>query len=146
MLLKRPLRRRADRLTPMENDKQRVLLVDDQAIIRRLLRTYLETVRRCEVTEAENGLEAVNMLLSSRFDLLITDLMMPEMTGLELLYYVRNSPEVAALPVIMLTSQEDEPDRRKAAALGVNSYLVKPFNPLTMKEAVERCLPRPAHG
>lgn len=126
----------------MENSKQRVLVVDDQAIIRRLLRAYLETVRQCEVAEAENGLEAVNLLLASRFDLLITDLMMPEMTGLELLYYVRNSPEVAALPVIMLTSQEDEPDRRKAVALGVNNYLVKPFNPLTMKEALERCLPR----
>ncbi len=126
----------------MGNNRKKVLVVDDQAIIRRVVRAYLETVRGLEVSEAGNGLEAVKLLLASDFDLIITDMIMPEMTGLELLGYLRSDPKLAAVPVIMLTSQEDEPDRRKAAALGVKDYLIKPFNPLAIKAVVDRCFPK----
>jgi len=62
----------------MENNRKKVLIVDDQAIIRRVVRAYLETVRGLEVSEAENGLEAVKLLLASDFDLIIADMIMPE--------------------------------------------------------------------
>jgi two-component system chemotaxis response regulator CheY len=119
---------------------RRALIVDDQASIRRVVRTYLEMVQKCEVCEAENGVDAIKQLLASRFDLIITDLVMPEMTGLELLGYVRRHDTLRQIPVIMLTSQGDETDRRKALALGVNDYLVKPFAPLSMKPVVEKYL------
>lgn len=124
----------------MPRKSRKALVVDDQASIRRVVRAYLETVQKCEVTEAVNGVDAIKKLLESPVDLIITDLVMPEMTGLELLGYVRRHESLRHIPVIMLTSQGDETDRRKAVALGVNDYLVKPFAPLSMKPVVEKYL------
>jgi CheY-like chemotaxis protein len=124
----------------MKGSSRKALVVDDQPSIRRVVRTYLEMVQRCEVSEAENGVDAIKQLLASPFDLIITDLVMPEMTGLELLGYVRRHDNLRHIPVIMLTSQGDETDRRKAMALGVNDYLVKPFAPMSMKPVVEKYL------
>jgi two-component system chemotaxis response regulator CheY len=72
--------------------------------------------------------------------LIITDLVMPEMTGLELVGYVRRHHALHTIPIVMLTSQGDEVDRRKALALGVNDYLIKPFAPLSMKPVIEKYL------
>lgn len=124
----------------MRTTLRRTLIVDDQASIRRVVRAYLETVQKCEVAEAVSGVDAIRQLMRSSFDLIITDLVMPEMTGLELLGYVRRHAAFRQIPVIMLTSQGDETDRRKAIALGVNDYLVKPFAPLSMKAVVEKYL------
>ena len=124
----------------MRTTLRRALIVDDQASIRRVVRAYLETVQKCEVAEAVSGVDAIRQLMRSSFDLIITDLVMPEMTGLELLGYVRRHAAFRQIPVIMLTSQGDETDRRKAIALGVNDYLVKPFAPLSMKAVVEKYL------
>ena len=124
----------------MPRKSRKTLVVDDQPNIRRVVRAYLETVQKCEVIEAENGVEAIKKLLASPVDLIITDLVMPEMTGLELLGYVRRHESLRHIPVIMLTSQGDETDRRKALALGVNDCLVKPFAPLSMKPVVEKYL------
>ena len=119
---------------------RKALIVDDQASIRRVVRAYLETVEKCTVTEATNGIEAIKHLLTSPVDLIITDLIMPGMTGLELLGYVRRHDRLRNIPVIMLTSQGEEVDRRKAFAFGVNDYVVKPFAPLSMKPIVEKYL------
>jgi two-component system chemotaxis response regulator CheY len=126
----------------MPRTSRKALVVDDQSSIRRIVRAYLETIQKCEVTEAENGVEAIKQLLASPVDLIITDLVMPEMTGLELLGYVRRHQALRAIPVIMLTSQGDETDRRKAFALGVNDYLVKPFTPQAMKPVLDKYLSR----
>jgi len=123
-----------------KTSQRRVLVVDDQASIRRVVRAYLETVQKCSVAEAVNGIDAIKQLLTAPFDLIITDLVMPEMTGLELLGYVRRHATLQRTPVIMLTSQGDETDRRKAIALGVSHYLVKPFAPLSIKAVVEEYL------
>jgi len=119
---------------------RRALVVDDQPSIRRVVRAYLETVQKCTVVEAVNGVDAIKQLQGAAFDIIITDLVMPEMTGLELLGYIKRHAHFRHIPVIMLTSQSDETDRRKAVALGVTDYLVKPFAPLSMKPVVERCL------
>ncbi|MDD5208630.1 MAG: response regulator [Elusimicrobiales bacterium] len=124
----------------MNETKAKVLLVDDQTVVRGVLRAYLETVLQCSVSEAANGLEAVKLLVSADFDLIITDLVMPEMTGLELIGYLKKDPRLNRIPVVMLTSQEEEADRRKAAAFGVSEYLVKPFNPVSMRAVLARCL------
>lgn len=120
--------------------QRRALVVDDQASIRRVVRAYLETVQHCQVEEAVSGIDAIKHLIGSEFDLIVTDLIMPGMTGLELLGYVRRHPKLRNIPVIMLTSQGEEADRKKAFAFGVNDYLVKPFAPLSMKSVVEKYL------
>lgn len=124
----------------MNKKKTKVLLVDDQTVVRGVLRAYMETILQCSVSEAANGLEAVKLLVSTDFDLIITDLVMPEMTGLELIGYLKKDPRLNRIPVIMLTSQEEEADRRKAAAFGVSEYLVKPFNPVSMRSVLARSL------
>lgn len=124
----------------MPHASRRALIVDDQADIRRVVRVYLETVHKCEVVEAVNGIDAIKQLLDGRFDVIITDLVMPEMTGLELVGYVRRHDALRSIPIVMLTSQGDDTDRRKAAALGVNDYLIKPFAPLAMKPVIEKYL------
>src|SRR5690348_10120427 len=91
----------------MPRSSRNVLIVDDQPSIRRVVRAYLETVQKCHVTEAENGVDAIKKLIDGSFDVIITDLVMPEMTGLELLGYVRRHDQFRHLPVIMLTSQGD---------------------------------------
>lgn len=126
----------------MRSKAPKVLVVDDQASIRRVVRAYLETVHHCQVCEATTGMEAVKLLLDGSFDLIITDLVMPEMTGLELLGYVKRDARLRRVPVVMLTSQGDETDRRKAVAFGVSDYLVKPFDPRAMKPVLEKYLPR----
>lgn len=126
----------------MPRDSRRALVVDDQPNIRRVVRAYLETVHKCEVIEAGNGVEAIKQLLDATVDLIITDLVMPEMTGLELVGYVRRHESLRGVPIVMLTSQGDEMDRRKAIALGVNDYLLKPFAPLSMKPVIEKYLER----
>ena len=124
----------------MPRASRRALIVDDQPNIRRVVRLYLETVHKCEVIEADNGVDAIKQLLEAAVDLIITDLVMPEMTGLELVGYVRRHHSLHAIPIVMLTSQGDEVDRRKALALGVNDYLIKPFAPLSMKPVIEKYL------
>lgn len=123
--------------------KPRVLVVEDALDLRRVVRAYLETALRCEVQEAADGIEALERLSSGTFDLVLSDLLMPRMTGLELLSVIRRNPSTAGLPVILLTAQEEESERSKALALGVNDYLLKPFSPQALRPVVERLLPRP---
>ncbi|MBI4425942.1 MAG: response regulator [Elusimicrobia bacterium] len=118
-----------------------VLIVDDQANVRGIVRAFLETVHGCAVVEATDGLDAVARLAAAEFDLVISDLVMPRMTGLELLGHIRRDRKRRALPVVLLTSQGDEKERRKAQALGVSAYLLKPFDPKALQPLLERLLP-----
>lgn len=118
----------------------RVLVVDDQADIRRVLKAYLESVHGSQVTEAVNGLDALAKLSAAAFDLIITDLIMPEMNGLELVGSLRRNPRLMAIPVIVFTSQGEEKDRQKAAAFGVKDYVLKPFTPQTLRPVIEKYL------
>jgi CheY-like chemotaxis protein len=80
-----------------------------------------------DVTLARDGLEAVKSMEVARPDVLLTDLEMPNMNGLELAAHVRSVPALALLPVIMITSRSMDKHRRQAIASGVNTYLTKPY-------------------
>lgn len=124
----------------MTQKKHNILVVDDQPDIRRVVRAYLETALGCAVAEAGDGLEAVARLREADYDLVICDLVMPGMTGLELAGWIRRDQRLRRLPIVMLTSQGEERDRRRAAALGVDEYLVKPFDPLSLGPVLKRLL------
>ncbi len=124
----------------------RVLVVDDVAEIRQAVRWFLESRHGCAVHEAEDGLAAVHELMSGGYDLLVTDLLMPLMNGLELTGFVRSTPALARLPILMLTTRGDDADRRRAELIGVDAYVVKPFAPESFEQAVAPLLkarPRP---
>ena len=106
--------------------RSRVLVVEDSMSVRRAVATLLED-QGYDVAQARDGLEAVKAMEAARPDVLLTDLEMPNMNGLELTAHVRSRPELASLPVIMITSRSMDKHRRQAMASGVNVYLTKPY-------------------
>jgi len=117
-----------------------VLVVDDAVYIRELISLILKN-EGYEVIKAANGMEALDKLNGTNSDLLITDLNMPEMNGIELLRRLRNIPDFKSIPVIMVTSDNHASIRRKARHAGVNEWLLKPFIPKQLVHAVKKHVP-----
>lgn len=120
----------------------KLLVVDDEAKIRELVRAYLEK-EGFIVAEAGSGLEALERIKGSQYDLVIMDLMMPGMDGLELCREIRNKSDV---PVIMLTARGDEIDRVLGLELGADDYIVKPFSPRELVARIKAVLRRLKKG
>jgi DNA-binding response OmpR family regulator len=117
----------------------RILAVDDEESIRRILKVNLEQAGYT-VETAESGAAALTLLLTNSYDLLISDVMMPEMDGLELIEHIRQSPELSRLPVILLTAQSSENDITRGYIKGTDLYLTKPFAPNELRIWVSRML------
>jgi len=105
---------------------KRVLLVDDSRAVRQLLKFMLSMQMALDIYEASDGMEAVYKLEMEEFDLVITDIRMPQMDGLSLIKKVRSeiSPD---LPIIVVSTLGREADRDEALRLGANSYVTKPI-------------------
>lgn len=116
----------------------RVLVVDDEKNMRDLLRIYLSK-EGFEVTEAEGGAAAVNLLNQTTFDLVILDIMMPGMDGWEVCRRIR---ENAQTPILMLTARSETKDKVQGLQLGADDYLVKPFDPEELTARVNALLRR----
>jgi two-component system chemotaxis response regulator CheY len=109
--------------------KSRVLVVDDSAMVRRYIRDVLER-GQFEVQEAFNGVEAMERVLSARFDLLVVDVNMPKMDGYAFLHALRGRDgEIATIPALMTSTEAGPQDMAAAYAAGANYYLVKPVSP-----------------
>ncbi len=106
-----------------------VLVADDDSNIRLLLRTFLTGRPGLKVFEASSGIEAVEMLIREPAQLLVLDLHMPGMNGLEVASFVRANPATRGATIVMFTSEADIRTRRKAMLLGVDYYISKPFDP-----------------
>lgn len=106
---------------------QQNLIVDDSRTVRQLLKLILMKGLKCQITEAQDGLEAIKIIQDEPFDLVITDINMPNMNGLSLVNKVRSELELK-MPIIIITTLGKEEDRDKGLLLGANSYLTKPFN------------------
>ena len=118
-----------------------ILVVEDAYISRLVLRRVIEQLPGCTVTEAVNGAEALDLLRKGlNPDLMITDVCMPEMDGLQLLFQVRSTPYLAELDVMMCTSTTDRETVLRAAELNVNKYLVKPFQPDQIRDQIREVL------
>ncbi len=120
-----------------EANTMRILIVDDQRAMRTLIRSTLFALRCNNVVECGDGEEALAELAVGNFDLVISDLNMPKLDGLGLLRAVRSNPDFGRLPFIMLTSRGESALVKQAIDLGVNNYLIKPFNLVTLKSKIE---------
>ncbi len=116
-----------------------ILLADDEANLRLLVRTTLEDPQY-QIVEASNGSMALDLARRERPDLVLLDWMMPGLSGIEVLRSLRADSATASIAVIMLTAMGQEKDRAEAAALGICSYLVKPFSPLELLAVVQAAL------
>ncbi len=123
--------------------RQKILICDNEAPLRDLVRATLDG-GAYEIIEAHDGDEALEAIRRERPDLVVLDVMMPGKTGLEVLSIVRNDPEVAETPVVMLTARAHATDRDAAATAGADRFLAKPFSPLALLETVETLLGRAA--
>jgi CheY-like chemotaxis protein len=117
-----------------------VLIVDDDRSTRYLISRTLSKRFGCQVTEAGDGSQALDALAQAPFQLAILDVQMPVMDGLETLRTLRDSPEYASLPVVMLTGERDEAIIREILELGVLEYLGKPLNMSRLNDRVRRIL------
>lgn len=119
----------------------RALVVDDSATIRAFVKTALEH-QGFEVTEAKSGFEALKILPKERFNLIVTDVNMPDINGLELVKFVRQSKSEALkrTPLVIISTDGREKDRDRGMALGATAYLVKPFQPEVLLELASRIL------
>jgi two-component system chemotaxis response regulator CheY len=119
-----------------DDTAKRILVVDDAGLVRRYYRSALETAG-FEVAEALNGLEALELLLGDRFDLVIVDVNMPQMDGVSFLQALRaKSLPLSSIPALVI-STESAPQRIAAAnAAGANFYTVKPLRPETLVQYV----------
>jgi len=124
--------------------KARILVIDDDRFFRDLLRVHL-THAGYAVQVAEDAIEGGKALLRPDFDLVLCDVNMPFLTGLELVSLLRASPETASIPVVFSSSRKDAETMTEAESLGAVGYLVKPFQREQLLETVERCLAQGRH-
>ena len=115
-----------------------ILVADDEVMIRKLIRKYAEFEGH-EVTEASNGIEAAALCRDGGFDVVILDIMMPELDGFSALREIRKSSDV---PVIMLSARGEEYDRINGLEFGADDYVVKPFSPKELMLRVDAVLRR----
>ena len=111
-----------------------IVIVDDSPTIRRMVRVSLSGIRSATFIEAGSGLEAIEQLSLAPVGLMVLDLNMPDMHGVEVLQFVRRHPAYQSLPVIVLTTRGDEDSRRTAMEAGATLYLTKPFRPQVLAE------------
>lgn len=109
-----------------------ILIVDDSPTIRRMVRASLDVLPRVTFREARTGLEAIESLVVAPADLIVLDLNMPGMHGLDVLKFVRAQSAFATLPVIVLTTRGDEPSREAALSAGATLFMTKPFSPVAL--------------
>ncbi len=119
---------------------RRILVVDDSATMRKMVIASLRDLKDVSFSEAGNGLEAIEQIEIAPFDLMILDLNMPDMHGLEVLKFVLGHPNYQATPIIILTTKGDENSRSEAIAAGATCYLTKPFQPKLLAVQVQKLL------
>ncbi|MDD2900851.1 MAG: response regulator [Syntrophales bacterium] len=116
----------------------KVLVADDFATMRKIVRNILKQIGFDDIVEAEDGQAALQVLKNENIGLVVTDWNMPNMTGLELLERIRKDPKTANLPVLMVTAEGLKENVVAAVKAGVNNYVVKPFTAEVLQEKLEQ--------
>jgi len=145
--LRRALRTTVDYIDPEEMELEnyditelKVLLVDDSSTARKHITRVLTSLGLQHIETANNGLEAVQILSSQEFDLIVTDLNMPEMDGQQLTEFVRNEMGNTYVPILMVTSEHDAARLGHVQQAGVSAICDKPFEPKSIREILYRVL------
>jgi CheY-like chemotaxis protein len=126
--------------------QRHVLVVDDDPLILEVLQTVLD-LEEFRVTTATDGASALERLAEARPDVVVCDVMMPGMDGLEVCRRIKADPATAAVPVVLLTARDRSEDRAEGEAAGCDAYLTKPFSPLHLIEVIGEVRARtPASG
>ncbi len=121
--------------------KTKVLVVEDNNAMRSLIAASLEQHLDVDVFEAENGFAALKAIPENEFSIIITDINMPDINGLELITFLRQHPAYKDVPILIISTEAGDEDRRRGLAIGANGYLVKPFSDGELVSLVQQHLP-----
>jgi len=116
----------------------KVLVVDDFETMRKIIKNVLKQINIVDVLEAENGKQALTVLKNNSADLIISDWIMPEMTGIDFLKACKGDETIRKIPFIMVTAEAQKDNIMEAIKSGVDNYIVKPFTPEKLREAIDK--------
>jgi two-component system chemotaxis response regulator CheY len=119
---------------------RKILIAEDSPAMRSLIVSTINAMGDFETLEAANGFEALRILPRGKVDLIITDINMPDINGLELVNFIRNNENYCETPLFIISTEGSERDREKGLALGANAYLVKPFAPDQLQDLIREYL------
>lgn len=122
----------------MPDASMKILVVDDFATMRRIVKNILQQLGYTNVDEAEDGAQAFEKLQAGGIDFVITDWNMPVMDGFSLLKRIRSEPNLAKLPILFITAEAEKEKVVSAIQAGVNNYIVKPFTADVLKEKMDK--------
>ena len=122
----------------MSDPSMKFLVVDDFSTMRRIVRNLLKELGYTNAEEAEDGVVALSMLRAHKFDFVVSDWNMPNMTGIELLKNIRADESLKNMPVLMITAEARKENIIEAAQAGANGYIVKPFTAATLDEKLTK--------
>lgn len=114
----------------------KVLIVDDSRAMRAYAQGSLKTVADCQIDEASSGFEALRLLPRANYDVIVTDINMPDINGLELIRFIRGSERHQNVPIVIISTQASQVDRARAMELGADIFLPKPFKPNELVQTV----------
>lgn len=117
-----------------------ILIADDSATMRAMLVATVEVLGDYQIVEASSGFEALRLLPRDHIDLILTDINMPDINGLELISYLRNNPNYKNIPVFIISTEGSAKDIEKGKQLGADEYVVKPFSPAILQHLVNQYL------
>lgn len=117
-----------------------ILIVEDSATTRALIRAVIDELGEYDTVEASSGFEALKLLPRQEYDLIITDINMPDINGLELINFVRNDDRYRHLPIIIVSTERSDEDKRRGMALGATAYVTKPFDSVDLQQVIQRTI------
>ncbi len=117
-----------------------ILIVDDSEATRSLIKSAIEEIGDLDTFETATGFEALKILPSQKFDLIRVDINMPDINGLELINFVKNNEMYKDIPVVIVSTESSEEDRKRGIGLGAFAYLVKPFKAEELQDTVKKAL------
>lgn len=115
-----------------------MLVVDDSATTRALIISTIEEMDGFETIEAPNGFEALKRIPEQPLDLIVTDINMPDINGLEIVHFVKHHPDYQSIPVIIVSTEGSDEDVKRGLNLGAAAYVKKPFEPEDLKSTIRR--------
>lgn len=121
-----------------------VLVVDDSKVMRDMIVACLRAIPDTSFVQASSGLEAIERLSLGRFDVMVLDVNMPDVGGVEVLDFVRGQDKLRSLPVLIVTTRGDDESRERVLSAGATAFLAKPFTPDSIIAEVRAILPESA--
>jgi len=122
---------------------KRILVADDSIATRALVAAALVDLNHVQVERVPTGIDAIKLLSTTPIDLVLTDIHMPEINGLELVRFIKSDERLRSIPVIVISTEASDDDRRRALALGADDYLAKPFTSQQLQHTINKHLTNP---